>query len=848
MACGSGAFLVQSCRYMSERLLEAWELVQGEKGQTKITPYGENSTGETNEQLIPDDSDERLVYARRIVAQRCLYGVDINPLATEMAKLSLWLLTLAKDKPFTFLDHSIRCGDSLVGITSIDQLKRFSLNGVGPQVSFAQEQIKRRIDAATMQRRSIERLPTNTVEDIERKTEMLKRAEEQTGRLRYAADMMLAVHWENLSESQRKKELRTTLMDVQFKFKDLPIHELQNEATERLASISCPRPFHWPVEFPEIFDQGGLSSLVCNPPFLGGTRISNVLGVPLNTFIKSLHPEGTKFCDLSAHFVRRAYELTRSDAGSSGLIATNTVGQGDSRMLALEPVVKANDKIIRASSSQQWPSTANVFVSVVHLFRGTWQGDYVLDESSVPTITPFLQSHETVGPPNRLLENDDKCFIGSKPMGMGWFIDEAEAKEIREADSKYSKVVLPIINGREINSNLDHAPGRWAITFHDWSLEKAEAFPLCMNVVRARVKPERDKIKPTNSIAKQRRDLWWKYSSPTMQLYKNIRPLNRVLARSRVSGLHMVAWVRSDILFNDAVVVFAFDDDSNFALLQSTIHETWIMQYASTLKSDVRYKPRACFECFVRPQVIDQLSEIGEEYERHRKSVLQENSEGLTKTYNRFHNPEDQTESIELLRQLHVKMDERVLASYGWEDIELKHDFYHINKKSRFTANETARREILNRLLTLNHERFEIAKRGNSKKTKTQGKTSQRKKTTKRSSKPVSDTLFDLGPIKSEFPNSNGGKLLCGLFCDLVSQNSGLSKTKYLEALVFVRSSKHYSKLLLDEDNAKLTKLIKKSSKHLKSIEGTSSSKLVDHLVSEGAIVQQDDGTIAVGK
>ena len=92
------------------------------------------------------------------------------------------------------------------------------------------------------------------------------------------------------------------------------------------------------------------------------------------------------------------------------------------------------------------------------------------------------------------------------------------------------------------------------------------------------------------------------------------------------------------------------------------------------------------------------------------------------------------------------------------------------------------------------------------------------------------------------------GKLLCGLFCDLVSQNSGLSKTKYLEALVFVRSSKHYSKLLLDEDNAKLTKLIKKSSKHLKSIEGTSSSKLVDHLVSEGAIVQQDAGTIAVGK
>ena len=74
-------------------------------------------------------ADERQTYALRIVAQRCLYGVDKNPLAVEMAKLSLWLLTLAKDKPFEFLDHAIRCGDSLVGLSSIDQLLRFSLDG-----------------------------------------------------------------------------------------------------------------------------------------------------------------------------------------------------------------------------------------------------------------------------------------------------------------------------------------------------------------------------------------------------------------------------------------------------------------------------------------------------------------------------------------------------------------------------------------------------------------------------------------------------------------------------------------------------------------------------------------------
>ena len=64
---------------------------------------------------IPPDEDETLL-ARRIVAQRCLYGVDRNPMAVDLAKLSLWLATLAREHPFTFLDHNLRCGDSLVGL------------------------------------------------------------------------------------------------------------------------------------------------------------------------------------------------------------------------------------------------------------------------------------------------------------------------------------------------------------------------------------------------------------------------------------------------------------------------------------------------------------------------------------------------------------------------------------------------------------------------------------------------------------------------------------------------------------------------------------------------------------
>ncbi len=110
IAMGSAAFLVAACRYLATRLVESWERFPDE---------------------IPADAgadlEERELTARRLVAERCLYGVDVNPLAVEIAKVSLWLTTLRRDRPFTFLDHALRCGDSLLGLTSLDQLEALTL-------------------------------------------------------------------------------------------------------------------------------------------------------------------------------------------------------------------------------------------------------------------------------------------------------------------------------------------------------------------------------------------------------------------------------------------------------------------------------------------------------------------------------------------------------------------------------------------------------------------------------------------------------------------------------------------------------------------------------------------------
>ena len=107
-AMGSGAFLVETCRQLAEALIEAWR------------------AHDAAPTLLPDEDE--VIVARRLIAQKCLYGVDRNPVAVDLAKMSLWLATLARDHPLTFIDHALRHGDSLVGL-SRRQIETFHWKG-----------------------------------------------------------------------------------------------------------------------------------------------------------------------------------------------------------------------------------------------------------------------------------------------------------------------------------------------------------------------------------------------------------------------------------------------------------------------------------------------------------------------------------------------------------------------------------------------------------------------------------------------------------------------------------------------------------------------------------------------
>ncbi len=192
--------------------------------------------------------------------QRCLYGVDINPLAVEMAKLSLWLLTLAKDKPFEFLDHNIRCGDSLVGIHSLEQLSHYSLKPNDIDQPLFSGPWLDGVDEAIALRLKLEDLPANSVEDVGRQERLLKEANEKIARLRCAADMLVAAEFWGESAKDKLEKVRHAAVKSGYYVEKGPTEEFEQVATKERRGQKM---FHWPLEFPEVIvKRGGFDAFV----------------------------------------------------------------------------------------------------------------------------------------------------------------------------------------------------------------------------------------------------------------------------------------------------------------------------------------------------------------------------------------------------------------------------------------------------------------------------------------------------------------------------------------------------------------------------------------------------------
>ncbi len=755
MAMGSGAFLVEACRYLSARLVEAWE----EAGEDRAP----------DDSPLPADADERLALTRRLVADRCLYGVDKNPLAVEMGKLSPWLITVQKDRPFTFLDHALRSGDSLLGVTSTEQLTHWALDPEGTrELSLLATPVEKALHAALDLRRQLKSFQVRDVRDAEAKARLLREVEEAMELVRLGADLLMAATLRPVNRREDKsKELLSEFTVQVYAHEDLRngtateeraadirkgFDELREKADELLGGR---RPFHWPLEFPEVFveteepaiidgrlplDAGdllaelskpkedfisGFAAIVGNPPFQGGQKITGSLGTDYRDYLVEHIADGKRgSADLSAYFLLRAREAIRK-GGGMGLLATNTIAQGDTREVGLEQLTDDGLVIIRAVPSRKWPGGASLEVAHIWARRGAWSGEYFINEVPVTGITPLLAAPGDVqGKPYRLARNAEWAFKGSEINGTGFLLSPTKARLLIEKDARNAEVLFPYLTGEDVNTSPEQSPSRGVINFFDWSLEHAETYPDCMAIVREKVKPERKK-----NAAKKVRELWWRFKRTAPNLQQAIADLPSVLVLSRVTHHLAFVEVSANRVFAERLYVFAHSVGPRFALLQSGIHESWGREYSGTIETRLNYSPTDCLETFSLPNNISRLEGVGEQYHAHRQGIMQARQEGLTKTYNRFHDPDELAEDIERLRELHAEMDRAVADAYGWSDLDLGHGFHETKQGVRFTISEEARREVLDRLLLLNHERYaEEVKQGLHDKKAKKGKGTKRAK------------------------------------------------------------------------------------------------------------------------
>ena len=334
----------------------------------------------------------------------------------------------------------------------------------------------------------------------------------------------------------------------------------------------------------------------------------------------------------------------------------------------------------------------------------------------------------TEGPdddPGPLAENRGNCFVGNVILGLGFTFDDADRtgeantleamRRLVAANPVNAARIFPYINGEEVNQMTEPSPSRFVISFGEMSESEARKWPELMEIVERKVRPTR--LRQASIVNPAR---WWMFARPAAELYRSIAGLERVLVRSLTSTFFPTfAFLPAKCVFDQTLVVFAFDSASRFALLAARIHETWARFLGGTMKDDPRYNVEDCFGTFPFPDgnhLDNALEEPGRACYVFRAHLMVANNQGLTTTYNRFHDRDEQEPAIFRLRELHDAMDRAVLDAYGWTDIQPTCEFIldyeeddeansRRRKPWRYRWPDELRDEVLARLLELNRQR-----------------------------------------------------------------------------------------------------------------------------------------------
>jgi hypothetical protein len=493
-AMGSGHFPVEATEYIARFLVDLGVLPEGDAG-----------------------AEADLAYWKRRVAQNCIYGVDLNPLAVELAKLSLWLTTVAKDRPLSFLDHHLRTGNALVG-ARLDDLR---LGAEGARV----EGKKRRVSREAKQeaagqismltddafRQSMSHAVSNMwlIEGSEARTVGQVKEQEAlyadlrasfTGKYGRLADLVTATAFGLTIDPG----LRQPLYDFATgrTLTTLPALEAQLATAQQLAERY--RFFHWELEFPEVFfdrfgrplegrigaPRSGFDVVIGNPPYVRQEQLT-----PFKPYLQSRYAAFHGVADLYLYFFEQGLKLTRAE-GRMAYISSGTFARANfaTEFRKMLPTLAQLETLIDFGENQPFDGAEMVRPSIVLLRRGAHTAPFrsLLIVEKVPeSLERALEEQgiecdaAALDQPEWTFQAADSTRLFTKLLRAGrklgdvvegrmyrgvltglneaFIIDTATRARLIAADPASEAIIKPVLRGEDLRPWYQEDEGRWLI-------------------------------------------------------------------------------------------------------------------------------------------------------------------------------------------------------------------------------------------------------------------------------------------------------------------------------------------------------------------------------------------------
>jgi hypothetical protein len=649
----------------------------------------------------------------------------VNPLAVELAKLSIWLVTLAKGRPFGFLDHSLRCGDSLLGIHRLDQVTELSMNPSGQgQLRLFGQNVEEAVHEAIELRSRLREMSIRDIRDVEAMAHLDADARRKLEVPEIIADVFIGeilTSGGNANSVESTLTMRTIQAGQAIMGNRNALDAIVKRKRETL-SVDLPpgksirNPFHWPLEFPEVFvrESSGFDALIGNPPFLGNRLWKGALGEKLQWQCQMVLGASPGKIDLCVVFHRRAVELLRPN-GCYGMLATSNIAEGSAIEVGLGVIVQ-NGSIYFAKKGIPWPGSAAIVVAIVGFFKGEWRANCDADGQNCPRIGSRLEPEAADVWVPQALSDGLFAFEGvNNSKGLA-FVITTDNPWFDQLKGEPDSLLRPYITGDDITSSALNRIERWALDIGDLSLDEiARRWPLAHRFIV-------EEVQPTRTVAALKSykgliDRWWQFWNHRADLMRRIRGRQHFIGYSKNTKYPVGMLAPSGWIYTNKVLLIGMERDDLYAISLSTGFRAWLEKFSGgNLGETLSLSISESVAKYPTPEqsVATAGMDAATQFNRLAIEFSATHGGGLTDVMNAIHSPDNADTTIVELRRLLSVIDVEVAAAYDWNDVDVAYDFREFgggstNDKWRWALSPEVTSVLLNRLVALNHERFEAA-------------------------------------------------------------------------------------------------------------------------------------------